>query len=144
MSKRFTCKNCKREIIATGFIGTHNRNHCPFCLWSRHVDLKESGDRKASCRSLMVPIAVTFKKEGKDKYGKEKQGEIMLVHLCEKCGDLSINRIAGDDNPDQIISIYKGSFLLDEGLVARLKENKIKRLDVNDEQELKRQLFGSL
>lgn len=91
----FKCFNCGKEVTADKLIGTLNRNHCPFCLWSLHVDLKIPGDRKANCLGLMKPIDLTFKKDG----------EIMLVHRCQKCGYISKNRIAGDDDPQKILGV---------------------------------------
>lgn len=91
----FKCSNCKKEITNNNFIGTANRNHCPFCLWSLHVDLEIPGDRKSNCQGLMKPAELTFKKDG----------EIMIVHKCLKCGSVSKNRIAGDDNSEEILKI---------------------------------------
>lgn len=89
------CLNCKKEIINNNLIGTANRNHCPFCLYSLHVDLKIPGDRKSNCLGLMKPVGLAFKKDG----------EIMIMHKCQKCESLSKNRIAGDDDPKAILKI---------------------------------------
>jgi len=43
----------------------------------------------------MKPTSLTTKKDG----------EIMIVHRCEKCGKVSNNRIAGDDNTDVIMAL---------------------------------------
>jgi len=84
-SENFVCVHCK------GFVpgiapGTEHRNHCPHCLWSRHVDIR-SGDRRSPCRGEMEPVAVSVK----------RNGEWMLIHRCVDCGMLRGNRIAGDD-----------------------------------------------
>ena len=34
-----------------------------------------------------------------------KGGEWAIIHRCKRCGDLSSNRIAGDDNPMKLMSI---------------------------------------
>ena len=68
--------------------GTAHRNHCPNCLWSRHVDLEDPGDRASDCLASMEPIAITVRKDG----------EWVLIHRCNGCGELSTNRTAGDDN----------------------------------------------
>lgn len=96
MQEDFKCENCGRAIPYSKFIGTKHRNHCPFCLWSKHVDLEKPGDRKAKCGAKMEPIGLAFKKQ---------KNEIMLVHKCLKCGKISQNRIAGDDNPEAILKI---------------------------------------
>ena len=55
----------------------------------------EPGDRASDCGSLMEPIAVWVR-------GK---GEWAIVHRCKRCGDLSSNRVAADDNPMKLMSI---------------------------------------
>jgi DNA-directed RNA polymerase subunit RPC12/RpoP len=92
-SEDFRCKHCKIEVPGTA-IGTKQRNHCPSCLYSLHVD-ESIGDRKSTCHGSMKPVGLTAKKDG----------EIMLVHRCEKCGKVSNNRIAGDDNTDAILAL---------------------------------------
>ena len=69
--------------------GTRHRNHCPTCLWSRHLDDDLPGDRAADCAGSMEPIAVCVRNDG----------EWALVHRCGRCATLRLNRIAGDDNP---------------------------------------------
>lgn len=68
--------------------GTAHRNHCPNCLWSRHLD-DTPGDRAAECGSSMEPIAICVRNDG----------EWVLIHRCTGCGVLHLNRTAGDDNP---------------------------------------------
>ena len=47
----FTCIHCKREISSDPILsGVNNRNHCPYCLHSRHVDLYQAGDRLNACK----------------------------------------------------------------------------------------------
>lgn len=142
----FRCVNCKRIIERKEYIGTKHRNHCPSCLYSKHVDLNNPGDREASCKSKMEPIALTVKKEGKDRYGKERIGELMLVHRCcnEKCKKVSINRIAGDDDAQSILQVYTDSLKLNdkqkEGFISK---HGITVLDEDDEDIVNTQLFGS-
>ena len=82
----FRCVHCRLDV-GTSAIGTAHRNHCPGCLWSRHV-ADVPGDRAADCGSSMEPIAITVRKDG----------EWVLIHRCNGCGVLHSNRIAGDDN----------------------------------------------
>ena len=99
----FTCKNCGRFVTASSMIsGVVHRNHCPYCLHSRHVDLFEAGDRLCACKSLMAPVGLTLKRT-RDKYARQRGGELMLVHRCTHCGELVINRIAADDDPAPLI-----------------------------------------
>jgi Zn finger protein HypA/HybF involved in hydrogenase expression len=89
----FRCHHCSQPVLASTS-GTHHRNHCPYCLWSLHVD-HEPGDRRSPCQGLMEPVAVWVR----------RKGEWALVHRCEKCGSLHSNRIAGDDNQFALLSI---------------------------------------
>ena len=88
----FICINCGITVPVSAE-GTAHRNHCPYCLWSRHVDLK-TGDRLSICRGRMEPVSIC-----------ETKGEWSLIHRCEKCGSLRINRIAGDDNKEEMMKI---------------------------------------
>jgi hypothetical protein len=87
-ARSFQCAQCGAEVSLDA-PGTSHRNHCPRCLWSRHLDRNAPGDRKADCSAGMEPIAVTVR-------GK---GNWVLIHRCLSCGRLRLNRTAGDDNP---------------------------------------------
>ena len=50
----FICAHCGKEVEPLGFT---SRNHCPFCLWSLHVDV-HPGDRANQCKGQMEPIRV--------------------------------------------------------------------------------------
>lgn len=89
----FTCINCKFQIPAQSF-GTRHRNHCPVCLWSRHLD-DEPGDRRESCRAPMMPIAIEVRRDG----------EWAIVHRCNGCGILKCNRVAGDDQERALLAL---------------------------------------
>ena len=89
----FTCKQCGRLVVSAG-AGSDHRNHCPNCLSSLHVDI-EPGDRASDCGSLMEPVAVWVR----------KNGEWAIIHRCRRCGKLSSNRVAADDNPMKLMSI---------------------------------------
>ncbi len=82
----FICGNCGRTVKPQES-GSEHRNHCPYCLWSRHLDLKP-GDRRSGCRGLMNPISIWV----------QDKMEWSLIHRCCKCGFIRSNRIAGDDN----------------------------------------------
>ncbi len=89
----FYCCHCNQWIPFTDFMGTKHRNHCPLCLWSKNVDYEIPGDRASQCQAGMQLIGLTFKHEGVDKYGKVRQGELMIVHECTGCKKFSINPI---------------------------------------------------
>jgi RNHCP domain-containing protein len=89
----FICDHCG-QVVPGSAPGTHHRNHCPYCLWSLHVDLT-TGDRRNGCRGDMEPIAVWV----------QPNGEWSLVHRCKSCGATRTNRIAGDDSELALISL---------------------------------------
>lgn len=138
----FRCCNCGQWVPFTEFMDTEHRNHCPLCLWSKHVDLEKSGDRKSKCQAKMKPIGLTFKHEGVDKYGSLRQGELMLIHECNGCGKTSINRIAADDNEKAILKVFKESQELDPEKRNQLKSEGIELLQEEAREKILVQLFG--
>ena len=139
----FTCRHCGALVQANPLLsGVQHRNHCPYCLWSLHVDLYEAGDRLCACRGGMRPIGLTFK-AGRNKYAAE-QGELMLVHQCELCCDLSINRIAADDDDTLILEIYRHSLSLPYAEILDIKNQGIGLLGKPDEEWVKRRLYGGM
>jgi hypothetical protein len=90
----FRCRNCRLDV-PTHALGTAHRNHCPNCLWSRHLDDDSPGDRAADCGSLMEPIAISIRGDG----------EWVLVHRCTGCDELHLNRTAADDNPLMLLRL---------------------------------------
>ncbi len=89
----FICKNCGVGICNPPQ-GTMNRNHCPNCLFSRHLDHRV-GDRLSVCRGLMEPIGIWVKDDG----------EWAIIHRCIKCGIIRTNRIAGDDDTEKLFAL---------------------------------------
>ena len=89
----FTCRVCGRLGVPEAAGGDH-RNHCPNCLSSLHVD-EEPGDRSSDCGGVMDPIGVWVR----------RGGEWAVIHRCRRCGKLSSNRTAADDNPMKLMSV---------------------------------------
>lgn len=132
----FKCSHCKKWVVINSYMGTANRNHCNICLWSKHVDTKK-GDRRADCQAGMRPIGLTFRIED-----ATTKGEIMLIHDCQGCDKISINRIAADDAEHVILSIFEASLeLLDERRFA-LELAHIYVAGLQDKQAIYDQLFG--
>ena len=139
----FICKHCGAFVSALSVAsGVINRNHCPFCLYSRHVDLFKAGDRLCACKELMAPVGLTLKKS-RDKYTRHPQGELMLVHRCQACGDLSINRIAADDDPLKILALVEQKPADTDQLQRTCQEQGICLLANTDRAILQTRLFGS-
>jgi hypothetical protein len=137
----FLCKHCNNYVLSISLTsGVRNRNHCPYCLWSRHLDLYAAGDRLSACKALMKPIGLTVKMTRK-KYGS-CQGELMLIHLCTECQNLSINRIAADDDTQTVFIIYEDSFRLDTSTRASLEAENIQALNRADRKSVCVNLFG--
>ncbi len=76
-------------------LGTGYTNHCPNCLWSKHVD-KNPGDRLELCGGLMKPIRV-----------ERKNKEWAITHRCEKCGYERKNKTNENDRIEKLIEISK-------------------------------------
>ena len=45
----FTCEHCKKEVKPLNYT---SRDHCPYCLYSKHVDINP-GDRSNECKGLL-------------------------------------------------------------------------------------------
>ncbi len=84
----FICGTCGFSVRGNGYT-----NHCPQCLWSRHVDVNP-GDRRETCQGLMEPVAI-------EKKGKE----YVILHRCTKCGFERKNKLADSDNFDAVEEI---------------------------------------
>ena len=97
----FICLNCGKEVLPLGY---SSRNHCPFCLSSRHLDVNP-GDRLSECGGLMKPISAE---------PDPKKGYI-ITHKCEKCGAVRRNKAAVNapvqpDDIKKIIELTVGKF----------------------------------
>lgn len=86
----FTCLHCGAEVLPV--TNGSYRNHCPFCLYSRHVDVVP-GDRQNDCGGQMEPVGVRY---------HSKKG-YQIEHRCTICGTVQINKAAVDTvQPDDI------------------------------------------
>lgn len=92
----FVCDNCGLQVEPLGYT---SRNHCPRCLYSRHVDVNP-GDRQNACGGLMRPVRAE---------PDPKRGYI-ITHKCTRCGAIRRNKAAHDarlqpDNMALIIAL---------------------------------------
>lgn len=97
MSKKFTrtiedfvCEHCGEQVVGNGYT-----NHCPKCLWSKHVD-KNPGDRLEVCQGLMKPVGAL-----------QKNGQMYIMHQCVRCGFERNNSLRPEDNFDALLAIQK-------------------------------------
>jgi hypothetical protein len=138
----FKCAHCHIIVSSAHMLsGVNNRNHCPYCLWSCHLDLYAAGDRLSACKAPMKPIGLTLKM-GRNKYQREACGELMLIHQCTDCTTLSINRIAADDDPGRIMEIFQESLQLEHAIHALYQEYGIVMLKAEDSKSVYAQLYG--
>ena len=86
--ENFTCEKCGESVSGDGYT-----NHCPVCLWSKHVDINP-GDRAAECLGLMEPVGV-----------EKKKGEYRILHRCVICSHEKWNRAMSEDCFEVILQI---------------------------------------
>lgn len=138
----FRCAHCHAMVSSAHLLsGVNNRNHCPYCLWSSHLDLFAAGDRLSACKAPMKPVGLTMKR-GRNKYQREGGGELMLIHECVECKTLSINRIAADDDSETVLTVFKESFALGDLVQARCQQNGIAILKAENSGIVYTQLYG--
>ncbi|MDP5273924.1 RNHCP domain-containing protein [Chengkuizengella axinellae] len=91
----FSCGHCLSFVhpLSNGSF----RNHCPVCLYSKHVDEKP-GDRNSKCKGLMKPIGIRH---------NSRKG-LQIIHQCTICNVEKVNKIAEfDHQSDNINAIIK-------------------------------------
>ena len=86
----FTCEHCGMNVNPLNYT---SRDHCPYCLYSKHVDLNP-GDRLNTCKGLLKPISI---EKFKDTY--------KIIYICEKCKKMHKNIMASDDDMNLIIEL---------------------------------------
>ena len=88
--EEFICENCNKPVNKLGYT---SRDHCPHCLYSKHVDINP-GDRQNSCKGLLKPIDI-------EKY----KNTYKIIYKCIKCNQIHKNIMANDDNFDKVIEL---------------------------------------
>ncbi len=84
----FVCEKCGARVKGNGYT-----NHCPKCLWSKHVDVNP-GDRAESCGGMMEPIVL----EG-------TTPKYRILHRCQKCRIERRNDVAKNDDNDALVTL---------------------------------------
>lgn len=95
INEGFKCLKCGKKVPKHD--GGSCRNHCPYCLYSLHVDATVPGDRMSECEGLMKPVGIELNK---------KKG-VRIKHVCQKCGVKAYNRTAPDDDWDLICQLSR-------------------------------------
>lgn len=96
LDEEFICDNCGKKVKKLGYTC---RNHCPYCLYSKHLDINP-GDRLNSCLGTLEPIGIEH---------NNKKGYV-IIFKCKKCGEIRKNKAAEDDNMDLIIKLSVAKF----------------------------------
>lgn len=92
IDEKFICENCGKEVDKARYTA---RDHCPYCLYSKHVDINP-GDRANPCKGLLEPIGI---EKFKDTY--------KILYKCKKCHKEHKNILARDDDMEVFINISK-------------------------------------
>ena len=92
-NESFICEHCSRSVEPIKH-GTC-RDHCPYCLWGKHVDDEVPGDRASSCGGLMEPAAII---------PNSKKG-YQIVYRCVGCGKEQPNKAAEDDTYEGMLGL---------------------------------------
>lgn len=91
IDEEFICDHCGYKVEKLGYT---SRDHCPKCLYSKHVDVNP-GDRQENCHGDLKPISVEI---------SSKKGYV-IIYQCKKCGEIRKNKAAEDDNMELIIQL---------------------------------------
>ena len=86
--ENFICQVCGTKVKGTGFT-----DHCPKCLFSKHVDINP-GDRESPCLGLMEPQNASL-----------NHGVWKISYICRKCGYRHTNKANLADSIDTIIEL---------------------------------------
>lgn len=92
----FQCEQCGALVTGNGYT-----NHCPYCLYGKHVDIFP-GDRLETCGGLMEPVLY-----------EKARGQEKLTHRCLRCGKMKKNKVQAEDSFEALV-----------GLAARLATQK--------------------
>lgn len=90
--EEFICENCGQQVLPLGYTA---RDHCPHCLYSKHVDIMP-GDRANPCKGLLKPVGI---EKFKDTY--------KILYKCDSCNEPHKNIMAKDDSMELIIELSK-------------------------------------
>jgi hypothetical protein len=85
----FVCENCGQRVVGDGYT-----DHCPKCLWGKHVDREIPGDRASECRGMMEPIKSSFEK-----------GEFKILYQCSGCNHNFWVRCDKNDDRERLMAL---------------------------------------
>jgi len=79
--ENFECEICGNLVKGDGYT-----DHCPHCLYGKHVDETVPGDRKSACGGLMEPVGI-----------RKKKGKLQIEYRCQKCGKVFFCKTSKED-----------------------------------------------
>lgn len=82
----FNCSECGTFVRGKGYT-----DHCPNCLWGKHVDIMP-GDRTSTCKGKLEPTSAFHAK-----------GAYTIVYRCQKCGVRKNFKESGQDNRELLL-----------------------------------------
>ena len=74
IDEEFICENCGKKVSKLGY---SCRDHCPYCLHSKHVDINP-GDRQEECHGDLEPVSLEI--DSKKGYVLSR---IVAMSFCE-------------------------------------------------------------
>jgi DNA-directed RNA polymerase subunit RPC12/RpoP len=86
--ENFVCEHCGTEVTGDGYT-----DHCPVCLWGKHVDVNP-GDRAANCGGAMEPVDVSIKSQ-----------VYRIEYRCQGCGHKFTVKADDKDDINKIIEL---------------------------------------
>lgn len=94
----FDCAYCGKAVPPHG---RTSRDHCPWCLRSKHVD-EVPGDRASSCGGRLDPHDVVV-----------KSSSIVIQYRCTRCAAVRVNQAVTDgevpDDWDALVRLSSGT-----------------------------------
>lgn len=89
VKENFVCENCGFKVEGDGYT-----DHCPKCLWGKHVDESIPGDRNSNCGQLMEPVRTKYVK-----------GEFKIDYQCNGCGHQFTVRTDKNDDRETLVNL---------------------------------------
>ena len=91
IDEEFLCNVCGKKVDMLEYTA---RDHCPYCLSSKHVDINP-GDRACACLGDLDAVGIE----------KGKKDTLKIIYKCRKCGMIKKNKMAIDDDYDLILKL---------------------------------------
>lgn len=87
--ENFVCGHCGEKVEGDGYT-----DHCPKCLWGRHVDAEIPGDRASECGEMMEPIESTY-----------LSGKFKILYKCNGCRHKFWVKAVEGDNREKLMEL---------------------------------------